>query len=159
MNRLIKKQIKTSTNNLKENLADNLKENLEELLRLELSQVAIFKFAEITLTGIYHDAYVPNFANFFEEDAEHAWEIAMILSCYHIQPKMQNLKTLLFSTIQEFLPLAIELKKEVLNQYTLVRDLFNKPDNENYDSSVVTILEEIMTEERLHLCELVKLAS
>ena len=125
---------------------------LEELINLELTSIVRFKYNEITTTGIFHDAIVPNFAKVFEDDSHHAWELAMILTSYSYKPVLQPMQVEHCATVYEFLHKAIDIKISLISKYTTVRDLLQK-----YDPSAALIIEEIMVEERMNLNELIKL--
>lgn len=131
---------------------------LEELLNLELTSIVRFKYNEIITTGIFHDSVVPNFEKIFEDDSHHAWEIAMILTSYGIKPKLNAMQVDFFPSVYDFITEAISIKKTLIYKYDIARRLLNDSRSPAYDPGAVTVLEEIMAEERINLAELIKLA-
>jgi bacterioferritin (cytochrome b1) len=125
---------------------------LEELINLELTSIVRFKYNEITTTGIFHDAIVPNFAKVFEDDSHHAWELAMILTSYGYKPVLNPMQVEHCATVYEFLNKAVEIKINLISKYTVIRNILQQT-----DPSAALIIEEIMVEERMNLNELIKL--
>jgi bacterioferritin (cytochrome b1) len=130
---------------------------VQEILHLELTSSIRYKFYEITTTGAFHDAIVPNFKQISEADAHHAWELAMLLSSYGVKTTLPPLEVAFYNTTKEFFIAMIDAKKKLIEKYTHLRDILNTRQHGYFDPGAVTVIEEIMSEERMNMSEIIKL--
>lgn len=125
---------------------------MQEILHMELTSSIRYKYYEYSTTGAFHDAIVPNFAHISEADADHSWELLMLLASYGVKSPLQPLQIDFYPTTLQFLNAMVEVKKNLIAKYVQLRDLL-KP----IDQGAVMVIETIMSEERINMSELLKL--
>ena len=130
---------------------------IHEILHMELSSSIRYKFYEFTTTGIFHDAIVPNFNYISEADADHAWELCMLLSSYGQETVVPAIEIGSYKTVKDYLNAMVEVKKNLIAKYDELRSLLSDKKSSNYDIGAVLVIENIMSEERINMSELLKL--
>lgn len=147
MKKLVKKSMKF-------NASKECVELLKDISNGLLSIATLFKYSEITTTGLYHDSIVDNFHEFSEKYNYYAWQISMLLSSYmEMADLSSDLSHPSNEKITNFLSYMIEKIQESMMALQVVRDKLNQEG----DFSAVYVLEEIMGNSRMHLAELIKL--